>query len=125
MKTLATVALWSGRALAVGCFFVWGAFFVEHLGEWFVHPAQGLPPPRVWLLQLAHAAMLAGLLAMLRWEVPGGLLTVAAALVFFGGVAGRNLPLFLGFAGVTILPVVLVGLGRWLLDRAISTPATP
>jgi hypothetical protein len=125
MKTLATVALWSGRVLAIGCFAFWGAFFVEHLGEWFLHPARGLPPPRVWLLQLAHAVMLAGLLVLLRWEIPGGLLTIAAALVFFGGVAGRNLPLFFGFTGVTILPVVLVALGRLLLHRAISSPATP
>jgi hypothetical protein len=125
MKTVATVALWSGRALAVACFLFWGVFFVEHLGEWFLRPAQGLPPPRVWLLQLAHAAMLAGLLVLLRWQVPGGLLTIVAALVFFGGVAGRNLPVFFGFSGATILPVVLVALGRWLPYRAVSPPVTP
>lgn len=116
--------LWSGRMLAVGCFAFWGAFFVEHLGEWFLHPARGLPPPWVWLLQLAHAAMLAGLIVLIRWEIAGGFLTVAAALVFFAGVAGRHLPLFFGFFGVTILPVVLVAIGRLLLHRAISSPAT-
>ncbi len=121
MRTLAFVALWSGRALAVGFFAVWGAFFVEHLG-WFLHPGQGLPPARVWLLQLAHAAMLAGLLVLLRWEIPGSLLTIAAAFVFFVNVAGSRFPLFFG---VTILPAALVLLGRLLAHRAISTPATP
>lgn len=121
MKTLASLALWSGRALAVGFLAVWGAFFVEHLG-WFLHPGQGLPPPRVWLLQLAHGAMLVGLLVLLRWEIPGSLLTIAAALVFFAGAAGPRFPLFFG---ATSLPVALVLLGRWLLHREISSSATP
>src|SRR5262245_8030435 len=103
MGTLAAVASWSGRLLAVGLVAFWGAFFVEHL-EWFVHPGQGLPPVRVWLLQLVHLVLLAGLLMLIRWEIPGSILTVAAALVFFAAAAGPRFPLFFG---VTILPVVL------------------
>jgi hypothetical protein len=119
MKTLATVALWSGRSLAVCAFLLWGAFFVEHLGE-FLRPGQGPPPPaQVWLLQAAHGAMLLGLLMLLRWEIPGGLLTIAAALVFFANVAGRNFPLFFG---LTILPAALVLLGRLLEHRAAAPP---
>jgi hypothetical protein len=118
MRIVANLLLWSGRALAVGFVAFWGAFFVEHLG-WFLHPSQGLPPPRVWLLQLAHAAMLAGLLVLLRWEVPGGLLTIAAALVFFAGAAGGRFPVFFV---ATIVPVVLVVLGRWLLRREAAPP---
>jgi hypothetical protein len=49
MGILAALASWSGRVLAIGLFEFWGAFFVEHLG-WFVHPGQGVPPVRVWLL---------------------------------------------------------------------------
>jgi hypothetical protein len=119
MRILANILLWSGRALAVGFALFWGAFFVEHLG-WFLHPGQGLPPPRVWFLQLTHAALLAGLVALLRWEVPGGLLTIAAALVFFAGAAGARFPVFFG---ATIVPVVLVFLGRWLFHRQVAPPA--
>jgi hypothetical protein len=118
MRILAVVALWSGRALAVGLFAVWGAFFLEHL-EWFLHPGRGLPPVSVWLLQLVHFGLLAGLLMLLFWEIPGGLLTIAAALAFFAAVAGPRFPLFFG---VTILPVALVLLGRWLLHRVVSSP---
>ena len=77
-----------GRVLAIGFLAVWGAFFVEHLG-WFLHPGQGFPPARVWLLQLVHLAQLAGLLMLIRWEIPGSVLKIAAAPVFFAAVAGR------------------------------------
>jgi hypothetical protein len=117
MKTLAAVAvvtLWFGRALAVAFFLVWGAFFLEHLG-WFVHPAQGVPPGRVWVLQLIHLTFLAGLLVILKWEALGSALTIVAALAFFASVAGQRFPLF--FA-VTSLPVVLIVLGRLLSHYA-------
>jgi hypothetical protein len=118
MKILASFALWSGRALAVGLFAVWGAFFLDHL-EWFLHPGRGLPPVSVWLLQLVHLGLLAGLLMLLFWEIPGGLVTIVAALVFFVAAAGPRFPLFFG---VTILPVALVLLGRWRLHKGISSP---
>ena len=118
MRTIAFLASWSGRVLAVVLFAFWGAFFVHHLA-WFLHPGQGLPPARVWLLQLVHLVLLAGLLTLLRWEIPGGLLTIAAALVFFAAVAGRN---FLLFFGVTILPVLLILLGRLLQGQAATNP---
>lgn len=121
MRTFSTILLWSGRALALGCFAVWGTFFVEHL-DWFLHLGQGVPPVRVWLLQLAHGTMLIGLLMLLRWEIGGGLLTTAAALVFFVNAAGPRFPLFFS---VTVLPVVLVLLGRLLAHWAIAPPATP
>ena len=117
MRTLAAVATWSGRALALGFFALWGAFFVEHL-SWFLHPGQGLPPAWVWLLQLVHLAMLAGLLVLLRWEILGSVVTILAALVFFAAVAGPRFPLFFG---VTIVPVVLVVLGRLLDVRAAAS----
>ena len=95
MRSLATVALWSGRALAVGCFAFWGMFFVEHLGV-VPGPRPGLAAgARVWLLQLAHLVLLAGLLVLLRWEIPGSIVTIAAALVFFAAVAGPSLPALL------------------------------
>ena len=108
MRMLVAVAFWSGRILAIGLFLFWGAFFVEHLG-WFLHPGEGLPPARVWLLQLAHLILLAGLLTLVRREILGSILTVAAALVFFAATAGPRFPVFFG---LTILPVVLTLLGR-------------
>jgi hypothetical protein len=121
MARVAVIVLWSGRILAIGLLALWGAFFVEHLG-WFLKPVQGLPPARVWLLQLAHLTLLVGLLMLFRWEVPGGILTVVAALVFFAAVAGPRFPLFFG---ATILPVALVLLGRLLQLRWGSVPPVP
>lgn len=120
MNTLAAIASWSGRILALCFAALWGAFFIEHLG-WFLHPGEGLPPARVWLLQLAHLALLTGLLMLLRWEIPGSILTIVSALVFFASVAGPRFPLFFG---VTVLPAALVLLGRVLQLRAAS-PTTP
>lgn len=119
MKTRAVLILltaWSGRLLAIGLFLLWGAFFLEHL-KWFVQPGIGLPPARVWLLQLAHLTMLIGLLMLLRLELLGSILTIVAALVFFGFVAGSRFPLFFI---VTVLPVVLV-----LAARLIQPGAAP
>ena len=76
-------------------------------------------PPVSGCCKLAHLALLAGLLLLIRWEIPGSVLTIAAALVFFAAVAGRQFPLFFG---VTILPAALVLLGRLLHLRAASSP---
>jgi len=108
--TLITLLYWSARVLAVMVFLFWGAFFLEHL-SWFLRPVAEWPPARVWLLQLAHLAMLIGLLVLLRWELAGSALTIVAALVFFVEVAGSRFPLF--FA-VTSLPAVLALLARVL-----------
>ena len=111
-----TVLWWLARVLATGLFLFWGAFFVEHLVEWFAHPAGSPPPPKVWLLQVAHLVMLIGLVVMLRWELLGVILSVIGALAFFVPIAGNKLPWFLG---VSLLPAALVLLRR-LLDQ---TPA--
>ncbi len=122
--TLITVLYWSARVLAVMVFLFWGAFFLEHLSwffkpvaEWppIFKPAAEWPPARVWLLQLAHLAMLIGLLVLLRWELAGSALTIVAALVFFVSVAGSRFPLF--FA-VTSLPAILALLARFLTPAA-------
>ena len=79
-----------------------------------------MPPTHVWLLQLAHLLLLVDLLVLLRWEVPGSALTIATALVYFAAVAGPRFPLFFG---LTIVPVVLILLGRSLrLRAAVSSP---
>jgi hypothetical protein len=108
--TLIGFLYWSARVLAVLVFLFWGAFFLEHL-TWFFKPGAEWPPAQVWLLQLAHLAMLIGLLVLLRWELAGSALTIIAALVFFFFVAGRQFPLF--FA-VTSLPAILALVARAL-----------
>jgi hypothetical protein len=122
-STSAWVAVlwWTGRIIAASLFLFWGALFLEHVWEWFVHPAHGLPPARVWLLQLAHFAMLIGLLLFLRWELLGSAVTVLAASTFFIPVAGSRAPWFLA---VTCVPAVLALIGRLIARDAVgATPA--
>ena len=64
------IVSWTARLMALGLFLLWGAFFVEHMQEWFLHPAQGFPPPWVWGGQLAHLVLLIGLLMLVRWDWP-------------------------------------------------------
>lgn len=113
-STWIALLYWSARVLAVLVFLFWGAFFLEHL-SWFLRPLAEWPPAKVLLLQLAHLAMLIGLLVLLRWELIGSALTIVAALVFFVSVAGSRFPLF--FA-VTSLPVVLALIARFLAPSA-------
>jgi hypothetical protein len=107
------IVCWTARILALGLFIFWGAFFLEHVEEWFMHPFQESPPIWVWLAQFAHLAILVGLAALWRWPVGGSLLTMIASLTFFGGLAisagtagHRYLPLVAFFA-ITIIPALL------------------
>jgi hypothetical protein len=110
---------------------LWGAFFLEHLQEWFLHPAKGFPPLWVWLAQLAHLMILVGLAALWRWRVAGSVLTIAGALCFFGGLAisqaaaGRQYILMLAFLAITIIPALLT-LSGWLARTyVLAGSATP
>jgi hypothetical protein len=127
------IVCWTGRVLALGLFLFWGAFFVEHLQQWFLHPFKGFPPVGVWLRQLAHLAILVGLVALWRWQVTGSILTVLGSLGFFGslaiseGTAGKPNLLFLKFLAVTIIPALLT-LACWFArthaPTAAKTPVT-
>ena len=122
------VIRWTARILALGLSVFWGAFFLEHLSEWFLHPAQGLPPFWVWLMMLAHLGILLGMLALWKWEVGGSLLALAAALTFFGGLsikemlAGHRYGTFLVFLAVTILPPVLTLVWHFAQTRSLPPP---
>jgi hypothetical protein len=109
----------------------WGAFFVAHLEEWFLHPAQGFPPAWVWLGQLAHLTILVGLVALWRWQVAGSVLTIIGSVAFFGGLAisqaisGRQYLSLLEFLAVTIIPAVL-SLACWFAQtRALPVARSP
>ena len=119
---------WVARVLALALFVFWGAFFLEHLIEWFLHPAKGFPPFWVWLMMLAHLGILLGLLALWKWEVAGSLLALAAALAFFGGLiimgmlAGHRVGMLVLFLAVTMLPPVLTLVWHLAQTRSLSLP---
>jgi hypothetical protein len=100
----------------------WGAFFVEHLREWFVQPWPQTPPPKVWWGQALHLAVLLALAALWRWELAGGIAAVILSFAFFFGRAGDH---FLLFAAVTALPGVLTMLAAWLRSRDPLRPPPP
>lgn len=134
MKPTALILLvgrWTARILALALFLFWGAFFLEHLQEWFTHPAKGMPPVWVWLAMLAHLSILVGMLALWRWEVAGSLVAIAGAVAFFGHLAimeklaGHGFSTFLIFLAITIIPPVLAlscHLVRARITRAQATP---
>ena len=126
-----SIVCWTGRLLALGLVLFWGAFFVEHLQQWFLHPVKGFPPVWVWLGQLAHLVILIGLMALWRWPVIGSILTLLGAICFFGGLAisaataGRQYLSFLAFLGVTIIPALLT-LACWFArTHALTAAKTP
>ena len=94
------VIRWSARIWGTGVALLWGAFFIEHLA-WFGGPAT--PPPRVWLEQGLHFAMIAGLVAAWRYERVGGAIALVASIVFFASVGG---PRFWPFVATTVPPAL-------------------
>jgi hypothetical protein len=121
------IVCWTGRVLALGLFLFWGAFFVEHLNEWFMFPMNGFPPVAVWLRQMAHLAILVGLVTLWRWPLTGSIVTILGSLGFFGslaiweGTAGKPNLLFLKFLAVTIIPALLTMACWFARNHALNT----
>jgi len=121
---------WTARIFALGLALFWGAFFVEHLREWFLRVEHGLPPARVWFAQAAHLAVVAGLIGLWRWEHWGAVLSLVASLVFFGGLVvmsgprSGNSAILLGFLAVTIVPGV-ISLICWHARKTPSVGVAP
>lgn len=114
----AVVLQWSARIAAALLALFWGVFFVEHLREWFVRPADTWPPVRVWVVMGCHALMLAGLIAMLRWGRTGSLVTALGTFAFFLSMqTARGL-------GPSLVLVSLVPPALWLGSLALRPPAT-
>lgn len=99
-----SVVRWLARGLAVCLFLFWGAFFVEHVQEWFIAPFPNHPPLKVCVSVAWHGLLLAGLLIGWRRELTGCLTVLIAGGVFFYGAAGRMFPVFYG---VMALPALL------------------
>jgi hypothetical protein len=108
-----SIVCWSGRVLALGLFVFWGASFVKHLQQGFLHSVKELPPAWVWLGYLAHLTFLVGLVALWRWQVTGSILTILGTLSYFGGLAiseatkGKPYVSCLEFLAVTSIPALL------------------
>jgi len=101
--TLIKTFLWTGRFFAALLFILWGAFFVEHLTEWFKDLGH-LPPGSVLLIQFFHLLMLVGYIAVFKWKAVGSGLIIFGALLFFGSLGAKAM---LTFFAVSILPAVI------------------
>jgi len=85
-------ALWLARICALLLFLFWGAFFVEHLQEWFLRQDGRLPPLDVWMGQLLHFAMLAGLSLIIFRPAWGAIVTVVGTVLFFSSIGYKGFP---------------------------------
>lgn len=110
---LAAIAKWTGRAAALLLLLFWGAFFVEHLAEWFMHRGGPYPPAWVWLAQVMHLAVLVGLGMMLRWDRLGTVVMVAATVVFFSMIGMHEFPYI---ALINLVPVAFFAV-YWAASR--------
>jgi hypothetical protein len=106
---LAVGVRWVARASAAAMFLLAGAFFWEHLREWFIEPLPETPPPYVWMSQLLHLAYLVALAVGWKWPRAGGLASIVIAMAF---LIDKNPLLILP----TIVPGVLYLLS-WYFDR--------
>lgn len=114
------LVLWLARGLAVCLFLFWGAFFGEHIQEWFIAPFPEHPPLRVCVTVGWHGLLLMGLLLLLRWQLIGSLIVLVAGGVFFFSVAGKSALLFFG---ITALPAVLSLYCWWERRHGSADPA--
>lgn len=124
-RVLLTVLKWSRRVIAGAIFLLWGAFFIEHVREWYLQPAPAQPPLWVGLCMVCHLAVLIGLLMILRWDRLGSFVTLLATVGFLAAIAiGKgsvsNLP---AIVLVNLIPIG-IAIVSWLLGKR-STPVHP
>ena len=106
--------LWLARVSALLLFLFWGAFFVEHLHEWFLRADNTYPPLKLWIGQSLHLIMLLGLGTTLFKPGWGAIITVLGTASFFAWIGFRGFPYI---ALVNGLPVVLVLISSLLRKR--------
>jgi hypothetical protein len=110
----ATNALWVGRVTAVLLFLLWGAFFAEHLSEWFRGTGGQYPPPRIWIGQAFHFVILVGLALMVKWDRLGTIVMLAGTAGFAASVWDLDV---LKIMSVNLVPVILFTV-YWLARRS-------
>ncbi len=113
-----TIIRWTARILGICIFLLWGAFFIEHLVEWFIVPLSQsqVAPWHIWLGQIFHFIMLAGFIVALKWEFSGSMLIIIGAFALFVDKAGSR---FLSYFTVTIIPAIMY-LFCWWKTRKLS-----
>jgi len=80
---MVVIIRWIARIFGLLFFLFWGAFFLEHLIEWFIKPLPQTPPLKIWIDQILHFILLAGFIMALRWELLGSMVILGSAALFF------------------------------------------
>lgn len=101
--TLIKVFLWIGRITAALLFVLWGAFFLEHLAEWFKDSGH-LPPWSVFLIQFFHLLMLVGYIVVFKWKILGSVIIILGAFIFFASLGANAM---VTFFAISIFPAVI------------------
>lgn len=104
-RTPASLFEWAGRMTAVAIFLFWGAFFVDHLAEWFMQGGGRFPPPYVWIAQALHGVMVLAFAFLAFRPAPGAIAAVLATAAFFGCIHA-----FPWIAAFNFVPPALVGI---------------
>jgi hypothetical protein len=99
----------------------WGAFFLEHLSEWFWNAHGALPPARVWVSQVLDLGMPVGLALMLWRDRLGALVPAPATTAFFASIGVHRLP---RIALLNLLPIAGFAVA-WSLSRSPARPTGP
>ncbi len=106
---------WLAQGSAAGLLFVWAAFFIAHVDEWFVTPA-GYPPAWVWAAMVAHFAIIVGM-ALLLWSDRAGAVLIVVATAAFIALTGFEWGIIALVAPANLLPVACVAASR-LINRS-------
>ena len=119
---IGVAALWLARISALLLFLFWGAFFLEHLQEWFLRQDGRFPPPVVWLGQLLHLAMLVGLGLIVFRPAWGATVTVLATVLFFSSIGYRGFPYI---ALLNLPPVIFAAVHMAIRTNQNAEPGAP
>jgi hypothetical protein len=106
-RLIIVFSLWAARISALLLFLLWGAFFVEHLQEWFLRSDGQRPPQQVWIAQVLHWVMLVGLALVAFYPKAGAMITVAGTVLFFSWIGFKEFPYI---ALLNLIPVILIGI---------------
>ncbi len=120
-RIAAVVLKWLARGAALCLGLLWGAFFIEHLNEWYIQPPQAFPP--VWVLvgMGFHLGFVVGLVAMLRWSRVGSILTIVSTLGFIVLTAVHAKPATIVL--INLVPVAILAVS-YALARVVGRTNT-
>jgi hypothetical protein len=119
-RLIIVFSLWAARISALLLFLLWGAFFVEHLQEWFLRSDGQRPPQQVWIAQVLHWVMLVGLALVAFYPKAGAMITVAGTVLFFSWIGFKEFPYI---ALLNLIPVILVGIHSAIKNVLASKPS--